>query len=178
MSVRFALRELTREAHDRVDALLSRFDLTDRDQYGDFLSVQAAAFLPVEAALDAAGAADLLADWPQRRRGDALRADLAALGRPVPNPIAPPSYSGAPAIWGGMYVLEGSRLGGAMLHKTVPDDFPGRFMAPPPDRTLWPRFLEELERNNDADVLRQRAGASAIATFACFEYAYDKGRNA
>lgn len=175
MSVRFALRELTRDAHDRVDALFSRFDLADRVQYGAFLSVQAAAFLPVEAALDAAGAAELLADWPERLRGDALRADLAALGRPPPDRIAPPLYSDAPAIWGGMYVLEGSRLGGAMLHKTVSGHLPRRFMAPPPDRTLWPRFIQELERNNGADVLRQRAGASAIATFACFEYAYDKG---
>ena len=175
MSVRFSLRELTQDAHDRVDALLSRFDLSDRDQYGDFLSVQAAAFLPVEAALDAAGAADLLPDWPLRRRGEALREDLQALGRGLPSPVAPPTYANAADIWGGMYVLEGSRLGGAMLHNAISVDFPRAFMTPAREKKLWPQFVAALERNDYADVLLQRAGASAIATFACFECAYNKG---
>jgi heme oxygenase (biliverdin-IX-beta and delta-forming) len=159
----------------RVDALLSRFKLSDRQQYGDFLVVQAAAFLPIEAALDAAGAANLLPDWPVRRRGTAIRDDLRALGRNLPAPVTAPTYADAAEIWGGMYVLEGSRLGGAMLHKAIPAEFPRAFLTPGRAKMLWPQFVAALERTHYAESELGRAGASAIATFACFECAYDKG---
>lgn len=57
-SARFALRAATSEAHERLDALFSRFDLGDRADYSEFLLAQAGAFLPVGAALDRAGALD------------------------------------------------------------------------------------------------------------------------
>lgn len=57
LSGRTALRDATGESHDRVDAVFSAIDLSNLTQYGRFLTAQAAAHLPVEQALDAAGAA-------------------------------------------------------------------------------------------------------------------------
>ena len=169
MSARAYLRAITRDAHDRVDAGFSAFDLSTVEGYGNFLAAQAAAFLPVEAALDHAGAEELLPDWPQRRRGDALRSDLAHLGRNLPDLVTPPDFSDAASAWGGLYVLEGSRLGGAVLHKAVGADFPTSFLNPPQEKGLWRQFVAAVERNLYQDVLLERAGAGAIRTFACFE---------
>lgn len=112
-----------------MDALFSDLRLSDRADYGRFLLAQAGAFLPCEAALDEAGAAKVLPDWPSRRRSDALRADLAALGLEAPEQGGGPGFAGPAAILGGIYVLEGSRLGGAMLARSVPLDFPRHFLA-------------------------------------------------
>jgi len=169
LSARAYLRAITRDAHDRVDAGFSKFDLSTVEGYADFLVAQAAAFLPVEAALDRAGAEELLPDWPQRRRGDALKSDLERLGRDVPEPMTPPDFSDAASVWGGLYVLEGSRLGGAILHKAVGADFPTSFLDPPQEKGLWRQFVAAVERNLYQDVLLERAGVGAIRTFACFE---------
>ncbi|GAA4743292.1 biliverdin-producing heme oxygenase [Sphingomonas daechungensis] len=168
MSARSYLRSITRPAHDRVDALFSAFDLSDDRSYADFLAAQAAAFLPIEEALEKAGAARLLQDWPQRRRSDALRADLAALSRPLPTRARAPDYADEASIWGGLYVLEGSRLGGAVLRKDVGEHLPKSFLSPSP-KGSWAAFVAELERNLYGSVVLHRAGVSALNTFACFE---------
>ena len=74
------LRAATAHAHEAVDAVFGDYDLTDRDSYARFLSAHAAAMVPLEAALDAAGAERVTADWAERKRGDLILADLAALG--------------------------------------------------------------------------------------------------
>ena len=176
MKARAFLRDVTREAHERVDSRLSVFRLSDAEEYADFLALQAAAFIPVEAALDRAGASRLLPDWDQRRRSEALIADLEALGRPAPIANGAPAYADDAAIWGGLYVIEGSRLGGAMLRKSVPADFPQAFLSPQQSRnSSWPKFVAAMERSLYEDPALQRAGSSAIDTFACFEHSIVKG---
>jgi heme oxygenase (biliverdin-IX-beta and delta-forming) len=105
------LRDATAGHHERVDAAFSAFDLTTRDGYGNFLAAQAAAYLPIEAALDEAGAVDLLPDWPDRKRGDALRSDMASMGVVAEEPQRSPTFDNSGQIWGTLYVIEGSRLG-------------------------------------------------------------------
>jgi len=176
LKARAYLRDVTRDAHERVDSKLSGFRLSDADDYADFLALQAAAFIPVETALDRAGAGRLLADWDQRKRGEALLADLAALGRPAPAIDGSPDYADDAAIWGGLYVIEGSRLGGAVLRKSVPQDFPQAFLSPQQSRnSSWPAFVAAMERSLYGDPALQRAGSSAIDTFACFEHSFLKG---
>lgn len=170
MSARAALRDATSQAHRQVDEAFSRFDLTDLDGYRGFLQAQAAGFLPVEAALDAAGAVDLLPDWPARRRGDLLRADLAALDVTLPEPFAPPPIVSAKAsMLGAIYVLEGSRLGGALLKRAVPDAFPRRFLDARQDAGSWRKLLKSLDefliRQDDLDA----AIIAAEEVFARFE---------
>ena len=65
---RAALRAGTAADHKRLDDLFGGFRLDDPRDYRAFLSAHAMALLTVEQALDAAGFADALADWPQRRR--------------------------------------------------------------------------------------------------------------
>jgi heme oxygenase (biliverdin-IX-beta and delta-forming) len=74
-----ALRAGTAEAHDRVDTAFAAFDLADRESYAAFLQAHAEVLLPLEEALDAAGAEALVPDWPDRKRGALLVEDLAFL---------------------------------------------------------------------------------------------------
>lgn len=167
-SARFVLRDATAAWHERVDAVFSHPDLADRDAYGRFLSAQAAAHLPVEQALEIGGIGEVLADWPDRRRADLIRADLAALGLSLP-PLEPaPPLAGVPALLGAAYVLEGSRLGGALLARSVADGLPVSFMS-----AARPAAWRDLVAILDAALLTREDNAAAISAacgvFALFE---------
>ncbi|MFJ6023000.1 biliverdin-producing heme oxygenase [Brevundimonas sp. NPDC092305] len=166
-TARFHLKAATAEAHDRLDALFSRFDLSLADDYGRFLQAQAGPFLAVETALDAGGAGRLLADWPERRRADALRDDLVALGLPVSEPVERPVYDSEAAMLGAIYVLEGSRLGGAMLVRRVPDTAPKRFLTPG-NPLLWREFVSVLDERLSSEGARAEAAAAASVVFDLF----------
>lgn len=171
MTAHAALREATRDAHDRLDAHFSRYDLANPADYRDFLSAHAAAYISVEQALEEAGAERLVDDWPSHRRAGALIADLTDLGREEPEAVAAPSFDDDAAVLGGLYVLEGSRLGGAVLKRTVGDGLPKRFLAAPQASGRWRRFVARLDRSLDTDESQLRAQTAALATFACFEQA-------
>jgi heme oxygenase (biliverdin-IX-beta and delta-forming) len=166
-SARFYLRDATADAHARLDAMMSRLDLADAADYARFLRAQAAPFLAVEAALDAAGAEAVVPDWPQRRRAEALKQDLAALGEPIPEPAATVSLTSAAAILGAAYVLEGSRLGGAMLVRTLPDTAPKAFLTPG-NPLLWRTFTATLDERLSSGDERAEAARSACAVFDLF----------
>jgi heme oxygenase len=167
-SARAALRAATAAYHDRVDAVFSRADLADPDGYGRFLQAQAGAYLPVEAALDRAGAAAVVPDWPARRRAHALRADLAALGLAPPEDTADVAFDDPAAVLGGIYVLEGSRLGGALLARAVPAHFPKAFLAPG-DSAAWRRLLHIIEHTLISADVHTSAVESASRVFMLFE---------
>lgn len=166
--IRARLREETSAAHERVDALYSRFNLGVPDGYTAFLLAQARAFLPVEAALTDAGAGEIIADWAGRLRSPTLALDLAALGRALPAPLPAPDLSTGAEILGAAYVLEGSRLGGALLRRRVPADQPLTFMAASePGR--WRAFVALLEQRLTGQEAIEQAISAALATFAVFE---------
>ena len=167
MSARFALRAATSEAHERLDARFSRFDLAHPSDYQAFLLAQAGAFLPVEAALDATGAERIVPDWPQRRRAKALLADLAALGLVTPAPVAVPALNGEAAVLGAAYVLEGSRLGGAMLQRQVPDSLPKAFLCAGNPK-LWRAFVTDLDQRLSSPTDIAAAAAAASSVFEAF----------
>lgn len=87
------------------------------------------ALTAVEQALDDAGFADALDDWPERKRAGAVAADLAAIGEAPPPPLAAPPLDTPAARWGAAYVVEGSRLGGALLARSVPDNLPKSYLG-------------------------------------------------
>ena len=171
MSAHAYLRVATRSAHDQVDALLSGYDLADRDDYIRFLGAQAAAFLPVEQALDQADAASLIPDWAERQRSGQLLDDLAELGIDPPAGVQAPSFSTPAEVLGGVYVLEGSRLGGSMLARSIGPGLPRNFLDGGSMRGGWKSLLALLEQNLPSIVERERAGKSAIMTFDCFSRA-------
>lgn len=171
-SPRFALRAATSDAHERLDARFSTFDLSHAVDYGAFLRAQAGAFFPMEDALDAAGADTLIADWPERRRSLALRADLAALNLPDPAPVAVPALTSQAAILGALYVLEGSRLGGAMLVRSVPNSLPKTFLAPG-NPAAWRAFVAVLDQRLSSQADLDEAAKAASAVFAAFASSAD-----
>ena len=169
--VHAALRAATRDEHERLDTMMGGFDLADRASYQDFLCAHAMALPAIETALDDAGFADRLEDWPERRRGAALAADLAALGGAMPEPLVPPALSGTAAQWGAAYVIEGSRLGGKFLARQVGADLPKAYLGAPQAGGGWRRFLDGLDRAVTSPRQIAEAREAARAAFAMFEVA-------
>jgi heme oxygenase len=173
LNARFALRDRTGKAHERVDAAFGRFDLTDRHSYADFLTGHASALLPLEEALTSAGAAGLTEDWASHRRAPLLLADHGALDVAPPPLVPAPDFADEAEMLGGLYVLEGSRLGGAVLRKAVPPHLPAAFLSAPQAPRRWTRFASELDLLLDTPSRLDAAVHAALACFACFERAAD-----
>ena len=115
-SARWRLKQSTDTAHRRLDAGMVGLDLRKRDDYAAFLSLSAAALVPLEEAIENAASSARPSDWPARRRSGALLDDLQGVGAQAPDPIGVPLLDGARAV-GALYVLEGSRLGGQLLRR-------------------------------------------------------------
>ena len=168
-TTRLRLREETAADHAAVDAIYSRFDLGDPRGYRAFLEAQYACFAPIEQALAVAGAGDLLADWPARRRARLLAADLADLGAGslVPGPSSA-RLAGPAAALGAIYVLEGSRFGGALLARRLWTGAPARFLGGGTDPTAWRALLAVMDRHLSSDAALAAAVDAARAVFAAF----------
>lgn len=168
------IKAATQGAHEVVDAHYSRYDLASPAGYRAFLTSHAVIMPRCEARLDASGVQALLPDWEARRRTPALLADLAALdctaalGNPAPAPLA------APETWGMLYVLEGSRLGGAVLAGRVaanPDEHcraAVRYLRHGHGGRLWPTFLAAFENDTVTTLQLERVIAGALETFSLF----------
>lgn len=151
-SHRDILREATARDHSELDRRLSSLDLKDAGDYRLFL--RAHGFWPsIETWLEDCGVETLLPDWAGWRRRGALEADLADLGvRSAPAPAWPPAEApreGAErdaALFGAAYVLQGARLGSALLSRQLPADsgLPRRFLGEA-DTRPWGAFCRALE---------------------------------
>ena len=168
---RAALRAGTAADHERLDTLFGDFRLDDPNDYRAFLKAHAMALTAAEQALDAAGFADRLADWPRRKRGEAIAADLAAIGEPAPAPLPAPALDTPAAQWGAAYVIEGSRLGGALLARSVPDDQPKSYLGSAQPPGSWRKFLENIDKALTLPQDIADATESARAMFGLFEQA-------
>ncbi|MCQ4260370.1 biliverdin-producing heme oxygenase [Stutzerimonas stutzeri] len=148
-SMRQWIRETSAPWHEQVDAAYSRFDLSNRHDYGGFLRAHAAALFGLEAALEQGGIIHLLPDWPARRRSAALREDLRSLQIALPAPLSLKPCTDEGWYWGVAYVLEGSRLGGRVLSQRVRNGGTGsplQYLSHGEGVPLWPRFLEHFEQ--------------------------------
>ena len=71
---------------------------------------------------------------------------------------------------GAAYVLEGSRLGGRVIHMRLQNHFgasvPADYYAGAEEPARWPRFISVLSSIDNAQVL-ERISDSAVATFRC-----------
>lgn len=124
-SRRMRLRDATAERHRALEeAVEHRGFFADQDAYSGYLERLYALYSVLEPALASAGAAELLPDWPRRRKLPALAEDLAVLSgrRPMrPSESAEGiALTGSAAVTrrsllGTLYVVEGSTLGGALL---------------------------------------------------------------
>jgi heme oxygenase len=116
------LRDATREAHGDAE---KAFDLdsrtASRHEYAALLVALHDFHSCAEDRLRSVGGWDALrppVDLSARERTGLLEQDLESLAVPVPSaavPVELPSLDGLPAALGCLYVLEGSRLGGALV---------------------------------------------------------------
>ena len=171
------LRHRTITAHRALEA---RLDLLAADlsveRYADVLERFAAVHLTLDEAI--AGWLDTRAEDPsvvalqpdRRRRMPWLRADLRALGRPLPSAVPFRLRSFGEAL-GAMYVTEGSTLGGRVIVAHVRDvlgaDVPTGYFASYGEQTMsmWSSFRRRLPELvlSDEDLLAARTGA--VRTF-------------
>ena len=79
----------------------------------------------------------------------------------MPGAIGAPVFLSPAATWGGLYVLEGSRLGAAVLSRSVGPGLPSGFLGAAPRRGAWRRLLQELQ-----DQLVEPAEIAAATTAA------------
>ncbi|WP_439816131.1 biliverdin-producing heme oxygenase [Zavarzinia sp. CC-PAN008] len=183
-SIRARLRAATAARHAQVDEGFAAYDLATPAGYGAFLATHAAALLPLEAALEQAGVADLLPDWPQRRRSAALLQDLADLGVDPGPSVTIALDADAAALLGTLYVLEGSRRGAAYLLKAVAQGRDPkvqgavRYLAHGRGQGLWPGFVARLEADEDVATNPHRTLAAADRAFVGFLDALAAGRAA
>ncbi len=169
-NARLRLKQATAEAHDRLDRVVSGFDLGEREGYAGFLLAQAAAFPAVETALARAGADQIVEGWATRRRSAALRRDMEMLGLAFPISEPAPTLTTPAEVLGACYVLEGSRLGGAMLIRTVGSGLPTAFLTPGPPEA-WRSLVSLLDQHLVSEQSVAQAVTAASAVFALFEQA-------
>lgn len=172
-TLRDILRERTREAHGRVDALYGRLVLADRDGLSQFLTAHYLALKPVEAAIGARAAHD---DLPPVL-APLVRRDLEALGMPVPG--APEFEMLEHADPDGLsYVVAGSHLGARVLRRqwARSDDgdvrAAGRYLSSDAMAAFWPGFVERLNARPTTLDIAERVVGGAVAAFSVFERAF------
>jgi heme oxygenase len=100
-----------------------------------------------------------------------LLADLAELGIAPPAPVPPPPLAGEPAILGAAYVLEGSRLGGAFLKRSLGPHAPRRFLASAQAAGAWRKLLAKLDESLYEPAQVEGACETARQVFMRFEIA-------
>jgi heme oxygenase len=151
-----ALRSRLQPVHARLDAaVMARCLAADGVlDLARLLLIHALALPPLLAALESEEAASLHAGWDEPARLAALHADLRALGLTAPVPAEEQPAFGSPAeMWGALYTLKGSRLGGRLLLRqvevqgTAAERQATRFLRHGMDKPgTWPRFLADLDR--------------------------------
>jgi heme oxygenase len=163
------LRADTSDDHNAVDLIFGNFDLRDRTWYGSFLSAHMRVLPSLEIALEQAGVEEIIPDWRDRRRRERLTDDLTVLGMSAPEHLPAPTFSNDDEIWGAAYVLEGSKLGGAMLARQVPAEFPSSYLAFQGPKGAMKTFMERLDGFQPEDEARVIAAARSV--FALFKKA-------
>lgn len=164
-SVRERLRKRTGSLHAHVDFRAAGMRLETASGYARFLTSQASVILPLEDALESAGVMRLLADWGDRCRSEALKADLLEIGASC-FPVSPPVFKSDAALLGALYVLEGSRLGARVILSRIGFCSATRYLRHGEGLRLWPSFLEILESD---EGVRQHPDAAEDAARLVFE---------
>lgn len=169
------LRAATAALHAEVDARFSGPFDTDKNAYAAFVTALARAVLPLERALEIGGAERVLPDWCARRRSGALQQDLEILGIPVPAPVPVRVTSDEARLFGRLYVLEGSRLGGRLLvRRALRNADPQvraatNYLGHGAGADFWGGFLQRLEESDAVAAAPARTMLGAREAFGFFQ---------
>lgn len=179
---REALRAATEAAHLRLHAIPVFHALAEgrlsRAAYAALLRRKLGFHAALEARLaEAPSLAVFGLDVAARRRTHLLRADLAWLGAAAEAPLAPlPCFATAEAALGGLYVAEGSTLGGLQLARALDAILPPgqqgrRFLLGHGAQhgAMWRACCAAIEVAGAAAAPRAAMIGGALATFAAFE---------
>lgn len=176
ISLRDHLRAVTSQDHSALDATVAGWRIETPIGYGAFLNASYVALAPLELALEDAGVAQWLPDWPQRTRRAALAADMAELGLDVPL-FEPAEIPSREAAFGLLYVLEGSRLGAKFLARQVRaagGGLPLAYLTHGEGPDLWRSFLARLDALPKVGFRTDDAEAGARYGFRCFSEAFER----
>ncbi|WP_296323548.1 biliverdin-producing heme oxygenase [Reyranella sp.] len=116
----------------------------------------------------------VLPDWPARRRSRALERDLDVLGIPVPAPVPVTVTSDKARLFGRLYVLEGSRLGGRLLAKRAFGNANPQvraatsYLGHGAGADFWRAFLQRLEESDAVAAAPERTMLGAREAFGLF----------
>lgn len=142
------LKRETRADHRRLDQHPVLKSLLKRDlTLPEYATALSALYVPI-ASLEEMLSSGLIAhgaDYSLTRRADLLKVDIDQLGRQVKTPHGVSIPQSMASIIGMLYVLEGSRLGGAMIARKVKsvmeNEVPLRFFsAYPLHAAQWENF--------------------------------------
>jgi heme oxygenase len=174
---RARLRAITAEPHQSVDRLIEAIgSLAGIPGYTRYLTATHRARAALEAQLTACGAALLYSPWPTRQIAHLIEDDLTDLQAPIPQRMAasgPPVLSDG-AIFGALYVLEGSALGARIIAQRVAafgmlPGFGGRHLAHQAGHPrAWPDFLTTLECADLSAAEEEACLHAATDAFDCF----------
>lgn len=166
---RFTLRELTRDDHERLDALVGEF--TDRDAYIRYLEGMTAFRENVERRLAEIDDPQAFGGWKPGLISAELEQDLRDLGHDAPDAAPPFDLPlDRDGLLGVLYVLEGSALGARLLIRRAAElgfsaEHGARHLAAQTSRPeSWTAFVTLLDGMTPCGV--EKAAAAARMTFA------------
>jgi heme oxygenase len=153
-ALRAKLRAATADDHRRTEDSFAAFLAALPGSYGGFLQSHARAFPAIGRALSAG------LDWrPWWARWHDLESDLAALDLDPPPALTMTATASRAEALGMAYVLEGSRLGSALLLRSIPSGLPTAYLRGGNDRAPWQLLLVLLQTLGPQDEAAAIAGA-------------------
>lgn len=178
------IKQETLPQHKRLERAFRILDpdLT-REAYRHWLERLYGLHAGLEAAIDPwAGALDI--DWESRRKSPWLRRDLLSLGRfeaelyGIPICDTLPELDGLGRVFGVLYVLEGSTLGGRLIAQVLEKrlgltaDNGAMFFNAYGDQLMprWQNFRARLSAAATTQVVEQQMIGAARETFEAFEH--------
>ncbi len=172
------LRLGTQELHRTLDDAVSRFDLTSESGYHRFLQMHARVLPPLEHWLSTQPLFLTLPHASRRFRAATLREDLEALpvkghqSDDIQFEVQGMSFlNDKTAVPGISYVLEGSRLGGALLSARIRKarpDMPLCFLEHGRGERFWTTFLSWLSNLQMTELEMDSATLAAREVFEAY----------
>lgn len=170
------LKRTTAEVHDSLDnKIMAQSPFASKENYGDFLRFQYLLLNHVEPIYKSQPLTSFFDDLASRNRSEAVALDLHDLdmqAESLAQQIKLDDLTLAQAV-GWLYVIEGSKLGAAMLAKEVTQlgldaDFGARFLAGPGNGrgSQWREFMksvEALELKDDEELQLYQGAKDAFA---------------